>query len=272
MNRLMILLIMLFFMISGNVIAAEKSEAAKNNAKESKKNSKAKKQQDWRKSLPRIGYVYPAGGQQGTTVEVIVGGQQLYGTLNNVSVSGLGIKVLSVTQILPVNRYFYKYFRDDFIQELSKRYNFKVQEIPKSRKNKKEKELAENGLDKIENHVLFKDFDKMTHRYLELMARNIFAPMDAMQIAPAISAELVVKLQIDKDAVPGTRELRVWDGKRGLSNPLPFYVSELPEITEERLFGPTQKMKTKVELPAIINGQVMPGEIDSFLFKAKKGQ
>lgn len=45
--------------------------------------------------LPRIGYVYPAGGQQGTTFEVKVGGENIYGTLSaNVSGQGIDVQVL----------------------------------------------------------------------------------------------------------------------------------------------------------------------------------
>ena len=42
---------------------------------------------------PHIGYVYPAGGRQGTTFEVVIGGQNV-NTVTNVFVSGTGIQAI----------------------------------------------------------------------------------------------------------------------------------------------------------------------------------
>jgi len=55
---------------------------------------------------PHIGYVYPAGGQRGTVVEVLVGGQFLGGT-NDVLVSGGGgvkATVIKINQPIPRKR------------------------------------------------------------------------------------------------------------------------------------------------------------------------
>jgi hypothetical protein len=46
----------------------------------------------WAKNPPHIGYAYPAGGQQGTTFHVNIGGQYLEGS-TNVFVSGEGVNV-----------------------------------------------------------------------------------------------------------------------------------------------------------------------------------
>jgi hypothetical protein len=47
---------------------------------------------------PYIGYVYPAGGQQGTTFQIRLGGQNL-GDVDTVLVSGTGVKA-KVTEYL----------------------------------------------------------------------------------------------------------------------------------------------------------------------------
>ena len=55
---------------------------------------------------PHIGYVYPAGGQRGTAVEVLVGGQFLDGT-NDVLISGgEGVRatVIKINKPLPRKR------------------------------------------------------------------------------------------------------------------------------------------------------------------------
>ena len=49
-----------------------------------------------------VGYAYPAGGRQGTTVEVVVGGQYLRGA-NQALVSGQGVHA-DVVQFYPIIR------------------------------------------------------------------------------------------------------------------------------------------------------------------------
>jgi len=48
-----------------------------------------------------IGYVYPAGGQQGATFEAVVGGQFLTG-VNTVDVSGDGVQAAIVELVQPI--------------------------------------------------------------------------------------------------------------------------------------------------------------------------
>ena len=52
---------------------------------------------------PHIGYVYPAGGQQGTTFEVLLGGQNLDGPVM-ARVSGDGVTTEVVEHIRPLNQ------------------------------------------------------------------------------------------------------------------------------------------------------------------------
>ena len=50
-------------------------------------------------AAPRIGYIYPAGGMRGTTVQVIVGGQALAG-VKDVYAPGLDGTVIEYTRPL----------------------------------------------------------------------------------------------------------------------------------------------------------------------------
>ena len=52
---------------------------------------------------PHVGYVYPAGGQQGTTFEVTLGGQYLDG-VDSVLVSGEGIEATVVEHDKPLTQ------------------------------------------------------------------------------------------------------------------------------------------------------------------------
>src|ERR1035437_7735489 len=51
--------------------------------------------------LPHAGYVYPAGGRQGTTFEITVGGQFLDG-VKSASVSGAGVQATVVDHFKPL--------------------------------------------------------------------------------------------------------------------------------------------------------------------------
>jgi hypothetical protein len=92
---------------------------------------------------------------------------------------------------------------------------------------------------------------------------------------------------IAPDAKPGRREIRVIT-KRGISNPLPFYVGQVPEVARKPmktcqlpLLGkesmaqrqrPPEEEEMQVTLPCTMNGQIAPGEMNRYRFQAKQGQ
>jgi hypothetical protein len=87
----------------------------------------------------------------------------------------------------------------------------------------------------------------------------------------AIDEVVKLKVFIPKDAVPGDRELCLITDS-GISNKLIFNIAQLKEIMETE---PNNKRENAVripELPVLINGQIMPGDVDFFKFTAKKGQ
>lgn len=89
---------------------------------------------------------------------------------------------------------------------------------------------------------------------------------------PAIAETVTVRVTIAADAEPGPRELRL-ETPSGLSNPLVFYVGQLPEFREKEKRSATSIEEVMdITPPAIINGQIMPGDIDRFRLKARKGQ
>lgn len=62
----------------------------------------------------------------------------------------------------------------------------------------------------------------------------------------------------------------------GLTNPMVFQVGVLPEtreleINDPRAFDPLPK-EPPIDLPVVINGQIMPGDVDRFRFRARQGQ
>ncbi len=89
---------------------------------------------------------------------------------------------------------------------------------------------------------------------------------------PAIAETVTVEMTIADDAEPGPRELRL-ETPAGLSNPLVFHVGQLPEFME-REKRPESSTEEVMDItpPAVVNGQIMPGDIDRFRIRARKGR
>ncbi|MGD0017535.1 MAG: hypothetical protein ABSC38_08500, partial [Verrucomicrobiia bacterium] len=68
-------------------------------------------QQQQQQTNPHIGYVYPAGGQQGATFKVIVGGQRL-ASVTNAYVSGAGVQATVIEYNRPLRQNEFNDLRD----------------------------------------------------------------------------------------------------------------------------------------------------------------
>jgi hypothetical protein len=202
-------------------------------------------------SSPHIGYVYPAGGQQGTTVEVKLGGQY-FNEATSMQVSGAGVTAKVLRQTRPLKQ-----------QEVTA-LGEKLQEL-----NEKAKKTP---ADKKEIETI-----------REQLAQA------AIPVTPVLAENVFVELVIAKNAPPGPRELRL-GAKTGMSNPVVLDIGQLSEVRQKKeSFDPEARPRRalarfvkpravvgeaeiKVTLPAVLNSQLMPGEVDHYRFSAKKGQ
>jgi hypothetical protein len=88
---------------------------------------------------------------------------------------------------------------------------------------------------------------------------------------PDESKQARVEISIGADAMPGPRELRVVTPD-GVSNPVKFNVTDLPEITEAAPDNSLEQAQS-ITLPSGISGTIgAANEVDYFRFKAVKGQ
>ena len=88
-------------------------------------------------------------------------------------------------------------------------------------------------------------------------------------IGPAASVK--PRLAITAPAKPGMHALAL-DTGAGVTNPVPVYVSDLPQVNE-REPNDTQITATRVTVPCGINGRIDKArDVDHFVFAAKKGQ
>ena len=237
---------------------------------------------------PRIGYVYPAGGQQGTTFQVVVGGQRLKG-LTEAFISGGGVQAVMLDRVRPLTQ---QEFRE-YLELKTKVDALEAKRLAAPQAGKPAKPRDEKGKAPAAaagETVWTPEDTKLLADTKRKLAALIQKPAGSIRKAPtpALSDILVAQVTVAADAEPGPREIRV-AGTAGMSNPLAFHIGQVPEFSESASETVTQaknvieksrerpqtsnpKTEMTVTLPATINGQVLPGEVNRYRFAAKKGQ
>lgn len=272
-----------------------------------------------------IGYVYPAGGQQGTTFSIRLGGQGL-NYASDLVVSGDGVTVRLVDYYRPLDNQEMSFLNQQ-LNELKKKettvsdtmvakmawFEFpgpigpvagtvasdsifcsicatanppdatvcvKCNAKLEKPKDSKPGALVAASAGPMSEKDLAKQ--KMIDRIQRIFAEDERNPAVRSQ------TELVfAEVTVAPDAKPGRREIRVIT-KRGVSNPLPFYVGQVPEVARKPMktcqlpvLGKEhlaqrkrlpEEVEMRVALPCTVNGQVGPGEVNRYRFQAHKGE
>ena len=224
-------------------------------------------------NLPHIGYVYPAGGRQGATFEVVVGGQNLNG-VTNVVVTGPGVQAVVLNQKRTLTPKEAKELREE-MEALQAKKKQSTEKPPSGKAARQQQLSATNAV----LYVVFTPEDEK--RLVEIrqkLSRFVRRPAN-----PAIAESVVVQVTLAPNAAIGDREVRLVS-ERGMSNPLTFMIGQLPEFTkpeakpetEERARPETRSAVAPTEmnitLPAVVNGQILPGGVDRYRFAAHRGQ
>lgn len=199
-------------------------------------------------SNPRIGYAFPAGGKQGTEFILTLGGKNLDGA-NVVRVSGAGVRAYAVEYLRPLS------------QGQAEQLRSKLRTL--------EEKLKEEDGKGGRGGAATRPWGRFAEEEAIADIRRKLAAFTRRPPIPALAETVTLRIKIAPDAPPGERELRL-ETRDGVSNPLVFYVGQLPEFREVELkgIGGAEQINT---LPVIINGQIMPGEVDRYRFKAKAG-
>lgn len=200
---------------------------------------------------PYIGYAYPAGGQQGTTVRIKLGGQGLDG-VNGVQISGTGVKARVVE--------YYRRLNNRDVALLREQMNV-------LRRSSSAEDAAARKLR-----------DRIQMRLAEYVNRPACAALSSLAFA---------EVTLAPDAEPGPRELTLVT-PRGISNPLVFHIGQVPEVSRKamnisqyQLLGkeeaalrrrPESEIEDRVTLPCTLNGQIASGEVNRYRFSARQGQ
>ena len=206
-----------------------------------------------------IGFCYPAGAQQGTTVDIIIGGQGIGG--KKMIDAGPGITLEKITYVpgFPVPAGDQRRYISMWIEALEK--------------NRPRPVLPENT-QFWRVTPWYDNLDKLNKLETAILQRWFYTPRNSLQMSPSINQRVILQLKIDRDAKPGKRELRIVSANDA-TNPVPFFIGKNPEINEPLYERPGKKEKAQrpfIPVPGVANGQIYPGECDSFYFKAKKGE
>jgi len=208
-------------------------------------------------SDPHIGYLYPAGGRTNSVVEVVVGGQALKGT-TEAYISGGGARVSVVK--------YYKHLTRGEAMGIERRLRDARARLQEMRK----KTPTSAKRPRLTQAEIVKEA-RVTEEQLELLADYRRRAADPKrQLNPQLLEEVTLHVKLGTDAKPGERELRLVT-PQGMSSPIWFMVGQFPEYREVEPNDITPNSQVHVELPAVINGQIMPGDVDRFAFKARKG-
>jgi hypothetical protein len=203
---------------------------------------------------PYIGYAYPAGGSPGSRMTVTIGGQYLK------DYTGL---YFSGTKVDAENT---GYFRAYEQQEITRMRN--TRERLKANLDETEDDLTRKqiqyAMDQIDEGMAMVNQMRREARQNPGMAAK-------EQFNPQIAERLELEFQIPEKSEPGTYELRLLTAG-GISNPLLFHVDRMEEFLETEPNDTPFRPESLPELPVMVNGQIMPGDVDCFRFHAEKGQ
>ncbi|MBM4153923.1 MAG: hypothetical protein FJ221_02695 [Lentisphaerae bacterium] len=209
---------------------------------------------------PHVGYVYPAGGQQGRTFEVTVGGQYLDG-VSEVEVSGRGMTV-------EVGRHI-KALTQQQANGLRNNFEKMTQLAGMGKTNAAMAKEAEQLRKRIEETLRQAGIDEMSMRAFQEYRKKANDPKK--QLNPAISETVALTVTVAPGAPLGDREIRLRTSL-GLTNPLKFQVGRVAEVSEKEPNDRAPEKAIEVAHPFVLNGQVTPGDLDKFRFRAKKGE
>jgi hypothetical protein len=242
---------------------------------------------------PYIGFVYPAGGQQGTTFQIKMGGQGM-DDITGVIVTGKGVTGKIVDYQRKLGPQEVTLLREQ-LQELQAKVAPKGKALL-ANSSTKPAEMMSSSMDAGMNSGMdagmagggssaackADDTQTLIGRIQRRVSEYILRPA-----ATSIASLAYAEVTIAPNAEPGDRELRVITA-RGVSNPLVFNVGQLPESTRKpmatcpfQVLGkeelalrkrPPEEAEVRLTVPCTMNGQIASGETNSYRFEARKGQ
>lgn len=235
----------------------------------------------WAQARPYIGFVYPAGGQIATTFVVRLGGQTLDDVVS-VRVTGSGVTAKMVDYYRRLNPQELQLLNEQTralrAESLSDRAKAQMMEPSATMMMSEAATNSHSG----GAETLHEEARRLIEKIEKRTREHVPNPASA-----AIASLVLVEISVAADAEPGEREIRLVT-LRGVSNPLPFHVGQLPEFSRPPMTTAMQQVlgkesqalrkqipgaeENRVTVPGTINGQIGSGEVHRYHFRARQGQ
>ncbi len=213
---------------------------------------------------PYVGYLYPASLQAGTTNTIIVGGQYFW-KIQGGYVSGKGVEILGM-ELVPgfaPPTWDQKKYLEKWLDEIAKGNRAKPP-LPKVK-----------HLNEWRSNVWWQVLGDLNKQQLSLVEHYLYTPRNPLQMSPSLRQKLLVKVAVSKDAELGVRDFSVYNVAPGMSPPRPLIITSAPHIQEPLYSPPHRKLPSApalTNLPCVLDGQIMPGETDSFTVLLKANE
>jgi len=246
---------------------------------------------------PYIGFVYPAGGQQGTTFQIRLGGQGL-DDVDTVLVTGSGVTARVTenyrrlnTQELELLNEQARLLRRETMSDSGRTQLMEMEKPAMMSAAGTNQPTMLSGIETNQpaasatNAPSAEDIEQAAQRLEKIEKRTsefVLTPASA-----ALASLVLVEVTIASDAEPGEREIRLVT-LRGISNPLAFHVGQVPERSKKPMVTATQQVlgkeaqalrkrlpgddEERITVPCTVNGQSASGEINRYRFEARRGQ
>lgn len=236
-----------------------------------------------------IGYVYPAGGQQGVTFPIKLGGQALTHA-SDVVVTGDGVTARLVDYYRVLNNEEMGLLRQQI--NLLRKKETTVGDVMAAKMAWYEFPTPIGPAQPMPAAPQAKDAPAPSEKEIakQNLIKRIQMLFDEDERNPAVAAQreiVFAEVTIAPDAKPGRREIRVIT-KHGISNALPFFVGQVPEVARKpvktctkptlgkesaaKLNRPADEEEVRITVPCTVNGQIAAGWVNRYRFAAGKGQ
>ncbi|WP_146394295.1 peptidase [Planctomycetes bacterium CA13] len=203
---------------------------------------------------PHLAYGYPAGCQRGTECEIVIGGQHLKDA-KDIYLAGEGVEIEILDWYRPMTQGEYTGLRRK-MDEVKEAMMAKLEAEGKFGEPTFDEIVKQAGIteDQLKEMEIYRQRDRDPKRQ----------PNDQLE------EQVTVRIKVAGDAELGKRELRFLTDD-AISNPLWLHIGRWHEVreTEPNNNEPDQAIDS---IPVVVNGQIMPGDVDRFVFDARKGQ
>ena len=234
-----------------------------------------------RAQRPYIGFVYPAGGQQGTTAQIRLGGQGME-QVSGILVSGTGVTVQSFECLRRLENQDVTLLNDQ-LKDLKRAQPATNAMMAAPMMAAETPMMAMQAMGQTTAAL---EKNTTTTNLIMVIEKRVRESVQNPACA-AIASLTLVEIEIAHDALPGEREIRLVT-PRGVSNPLVFIVGQVPEYSRKPMLTatlqvlgkeagalrkrPPAEIEDRVTVPCTVNGQIASGEVNRYRFTARQGQ